>query len=88
MLARRCGKWRSDAHRRWSVLQESPVQLRIFEFATTMIDERSVSQRLSNGVGKACARTLSRTVWQQKNFRGHGAEVSLTRVKTNFSDES
>src|SRR2546430_7561106 len=88
MLARRCRKCRSDAHRHWSVLQESPVQLRIFEFAKTTIDERSVSQRLNNGVGKSRARTLSRTVWQQKNFRGHSAEVSPTRAKTNFSDES
>jgi hypothetical protein len=69
-------------------LQKSPVQLRIFEFTTTAIDERLVSQRLIGDVKKPRARTLSRTVWQQKNFRGRGAEGSPTRAKTNFSDES
>src|SRR3954463_15300321 len=88
MLAYRCRNHRSNAHHRWSVLQESPAQLRIFEFATTTIDERSVSHRLSNCIKMPCARTLSRTVWQQKNFCGYSAEVSPTRAETNFSDES
>jgi hypothetical protein len=69
-------------------LQKSSVQLRIFEFATTVISQPSVSQGLSNGVKMPCARTLSRTVWQQINFLGHSAEVSPMRAKTNFSDES
>src|SRR3954466_10259049 len=88
MLAYRCRNHRSNAHHSWSVLQESPAQLRIFEFATTTIDERSVSHRLSNCVKMPCARTLSRTVWQQKNFCGYSAEASPTRAETNFSDES
>src|SRR3954466_9595169 len=88
MLAYRCRNHRNNAHHRWSVLQESPAQLRIFEFATTTIDERSVSHRLSNCIKMPCARTLSRTVWQQKNFCGYSAEVSPTRAETNFSDES
>src|SRR4030095_7130786 len=88
MLARRCEKCRSDACSHCQALQESPVQLRIFEFAEMTIDQRSCSHRLINCVKMTCTRTLSRTVWQQKNFRGHSAQVSPTRAKTNFSDES
>jgi hypothetical protein len=69
-------------------LQESPLLQRFFEFTTTMIDERSMSQRLNDAVKKPSARTLSREIWQQKNFHGHSAEFSPTRAKTNFPDES
>ena len=88
VLARRCEKCRSGARHHASVLQESPVQLRIFEFAKMTIAQRSRAQRLGNCVKMTCARTLSRTVWQQKNFRGHSAQASPTRAKPNFSDES
>ena len=84
MLSRRCKKCRSDTRTHCSVLQESPVQLRIFEFAKMTVEQRSHSRRLSNCVKMTCARTLSRMVWQQKNFRAHSAQVSSTRAKPNF----
>jgi hypothetical protein len=75
-------------HRRASafvILQKSPVLLRLFEFTTTMFDERSVPWRLNGDVKKPCARTLSRQIWQQKNFHRHSAGVSPTHAKANFS---
>jgi hypothetical protein len=78
-------------HRRASafvILHKSPVQLRLFEFTTMMFDERSAPWRLIGDVKKPCARTLSRQIWQQKNFHHHSAGVSPARAKANFPDES
>jgi hypothetical protein len=36
----------------------------LFRFTIAIIDEPSVSRRLSEAVKSACARTLSREVWQ------------------------
>jgi hypothetical protein len=86
--AQRCKKCSSDRHRRLSILKETLALQMFSQFTIATIDAQSTSSRLTWTVQKPLSRTLSRKLWQQKNFHGHSVGVSSALAKTDFLGES
>jgi len=70
------------------MLQEAAVPQLFSQFTRSTIGMLPKTSRVIEGARRCLARTLSRDVWQQKNFRAHRLRVSSPLAKTGFLSES
>jgi hypothetical protein len=69
-------------------LKETPLLQRFPRITVSLIIARSTSLTTDTGAQTAVARTLSRELWQQKNFRGHRLRLRTPLANGGFSLES